>query len=155
MLTLLPIVHQLPFRSGPPSPGHLKKQSLRLRLCLKDHPFQTSVFLGGRGPKLSKFADGGGLGQKLWKICRCLKWMVPNGILPAFFGLQLAVIWKLFCNIIVDSCKFQLAIGTILNCHGNHCYVTVRWLYTCIWNIKKILEKCKRATLNRKKILDS
>ena len=64
--------------------------------------------------------------------------IVSNGILPAFFGFQLAVIWKLFRDIIVDSSKFQLAVWTILNCHGNHCYVTVRWLYTCIWNIKKV-----------------
>ena len=30
------------------------------------------------GQQLAKFADGGGKGSKIVKVCQCLKWMGPN-----------------------------------------------------------------------------
>ena len=53
----------------------------------RDHPFKTSAFLRGGGVKnlqnwpmdsSKKLPTGGGRDQKSWKICRSLKWIVPN-----------------------------------------------------------------------------
>ena len=54
----------------------------------REHPFKTSAdfFFGGEGSKVVKFCrwiiikncrQEGGRGQRLWKICRLLKWMLP------------------------------------------------------------------------------
>ena len=49
----------------------------------RDHPFNTSAFLGGGGvknwPNLpTDSSDRGGERSKIVKICRRFKWMVPK-----------------------------------------------------------------------------
>ena len=66
---------------------------LYFSLFIKD----AGVFLGGRGQKFIKFADGGGKGSIIVKICRCLKWMVPNMYLLFNHDMRKAMSMSMFC----------------------------------------------------------